>query len=193
MLKRLLLLCSVVWMISLMSSVCLAKEAGGINMPDTLAAGKDTLVLNGVGVRTKFFIKAYAGGLYLKKKSSDAHAIMSADEPMAIRLHITSSMITSGKMKDATLEGFENSTNGNLTPYKKQIDTFIAVFADSIKINDRYDMIYIPGEGTKVYKNGTLKSTAQGLDFKKVLFGIWIGDKLADGNLKKVKSDMLGK
>jgi hypothetical protein len=35
-------------------------------------------------------MKVYAVGLYLKQKSSDADAIMNADEPMAIRLQITS-------------------------------------------------------------------------------------------------------
>jgi len=51
-------------------------------------------------------------------------------------------------------------------------------------------MIYIPGEGTKIYKNKALKSTAQGLDFKKVLFGIWLCNKPADKGLKDL---MLGK
>jgi hypothetical protein len=187
MFKKLLLLCSV---ILIFTSIGYAKEIGGINMPDSLVADKDTLVLNGAGIRTKFFIKAYVGGLYLMQKSGDAAAIMNADEPMAISLHITSKLITSEKMKDATLEGFENSTNGNTTPYKDKIDTFISVFKDNIKIGDVYDMIYIPGEGTKIYKNKALKSTAKGLDFKKILFGIWLCNKPADKGLKDL---MLGK
>ncbi|MFA5322360.1 MAG: chalcone isomerase family protein [Smithella sp.] len=187
MFKKLLLLCSA---LLILTSVGYAKEIGGINMPETLAAGNDTLVLNGAGIRTKFFIKAYVGGLYLKQKNGDANAIMSADAPMAIRLHIISKLITSDKMKDATLEGFQNSTNGNTAPYKDKIDTFISVFKDNIKIGDVYDLIYIPGEGTKVYKNKELKVTTKGLDFKKVLFGIWLCDKPAD---KGVKSAMLGK
>ena len=190
MFKKVLLLCSAIF---IMTSVGYAKEIGGINMPDSLAAGKDTLVLNGAGVRTKFFIKACAIELYLKQKSSNASAILNADEPMAIKLIITSSMITSDKMKDSTMEGFQRSTNGNMGPYKKQIDTFISVFADSIKEKDVYDMIYIPAEGTKVYKNGILKNTAKGLDFKKVLFGIWIGDTPMDGNLTKIRASLLGK
>ena len=51
MFKKLLLLCSVVL---ILTSVGYAKEVGGINMPDTLAAGTDTLILNGAGIRTKF-------------------------------------------------------------------------------------------------------------------------------------------
>jgi hypothetical protein len=187
MFKKLLLLCSA---ILIMTSTGFAKEVGGINMPDSLATGKDTLVLNGAGIRTKFFIKAYVGGLYLKQKSGDADTIMNVDEPMAISLHIISKLITSEKMKEATTEGFQHSTNGNTAPYKDKIDSFISVFKDNIKIGDVYDMIYIPGEGTKVYKNKELKITATGLDFKKVLFGIWLCNKPADKDLKAL---MLGK
>ena len=187
MFKKLLLLCSAILIIT---SVGYAKEIGGINMPETLAAGSDTLVLNGAGIRTKYFIKVYVGGLFLKKKGGDANTIMNFDEPMAIRLHVISSLITSDKMKETVLEGFQKSTNGNMAPFKDRIDPFIAVFKDDIKIGDVYDLIYIPGEGTKAYKNKVLKSTTNGLDFKKVLFGIWLCDKPADKGLKEL---MLGK
>ncbi|MBN1364572.1 MAG: chalcone isomerase family protein [Syntrophaceae bacterium] len=186
MFKKLLLLCSAILLIT---SAGYAKEVAGITMPGSLKAGGDTLILNGAGIRTKFFIKAYVGGLYLKKKNTDANAIIKADEPMAIRIHIISKLITSEKMKDATLEGFENSTNGNTAPFKEKIDSFISVFADNIKISDVYDIIYTPAEGVKVYKNKVLKSTATGHDFKKALFGIWLCDKPADKSLKEA---MLG-
>ena len=69
-----------------------------------------------LGVREKLWIDLYAGGLYLTKKSSDADAIMSANEPMAIKLHIVSKLISSDKMIEAVDEGFENSTNDNTAP-----------------------------------------------------------------------------
>ena len=187
MFKKLLFLFSAILIIT---STGYAKEIAGADMPDSITAGNEVLVLNGAGIRTKFFIKAYVGGLYLKQKSGDAGAIINADETMAIKLHIISKMITSKRMEESTREGFNNSTNGNTAPYKDKIDTFISVFKDNIKINDVYDIIYTPDEGTKVYKNKELKSTVKGLDFKKVLFGIWLGNKPAD---KDLKAGMLGK
>ena len=187
MFKKLLFLFSAILIIT---STGYAKEIAGADMPDSITAGNEVLVLNGAGIRTKFFIKAYVGGLYLKQKSGDASAIINADETMAIKLHIISKMITSKRMEESTREGFMNSTNGNTAPYKDNIDTFISVFKDNIKIGDVYDIIYTPEEGTKVYKNKELKSTVKGLDFKKVLFGIWLGNKPAD---KDLKAGMLGK
>jgi hypothetical protein len=176
--------------ILIITSTCYAKEVICTDMPDSIAAGNDVLVLNGAGIRTKFFIKAYAGGLYLKQKSGDANAIINADETMAVKLQIISTLITSKRMEENTREGFNKSTNGNTAPYKDRIDTFISTFKDNIKPGDVYDIIYTPAEGTTVYKNKELKATAKGLDFKKVLFGIWLGDKPVN---KELKAGMLGK
>ena len=70
-------------------------------MPESLQTGQTQLMLNGAGIRTKFFFDIYVGGLYLKEKSQDATAIIEANEPMAIRLHILSSKATSKKMEKA--------------------------------------------------------------------------------------------
>ena len=187
MFKKLLFLFSALLIIT---STGYAKEVADIDVPDSILAGSDVLVLNGAGIRTKLFIKAYIGGLYLRQKSGDAVAIINADETMSVKLLIISKMITGKKMEQATREGFNNSTNGNTTPYKDRIDSFVSTFKDNIKIGDVYDIIYTPAEGTKVYKNKELKCTVQGLDFKKVLFGIWLGVKPAD---KDLKAGMLGK
>lgn len=165
-------------------------EIGGITMPDTLKAGNTDLTLNGAGIRTKFFLKLYVGGLYLQNKTSDAAKVLSADEPMAIRLHIISSMITSERMEDATREGFENSLGNKMSSMSSEIEAFIDIFKAEIKDGDRFNMIYIPGKGTEIYKNEKLSKTIKGLAFKNALFGIWLGKKPAQDSLKE---EMLGK
>ena len=173
----------------IMSPAINAKEIGGINMPESLESGRAKLMLNGAGVREKFFMDLYVGGLYLQEKSQDAKAIIEADEPMAIRLHIISSMITSKKMEKATREGFENATGGNTEAIKVQIEEFISVFKEEIKEGDIYDLIYVPGKGVEVSKNNKSRSIIKGFPFKKAMFGIWLSDKPAQKNLKK---EMLG-
>ncbi len=163
-----------------------AAKISGVNMPNSLQNG---LILNGAGIRSKFFFDLYVGGLYLKNKTSNALHVINSDEPMAIKLHITSSLITSKKMMDATMEGFENSTKGNIKPLKKQIDEFINVFKKEIKDGDIYDFVYTPQIGVKIFKNSKLITTIKGLEFKKALFGIWFCEKPAQKSLKK---EMLG-
>jgi hypothetical protein len=176
-------------MLIMMSPVCNAKEVEGVNLPDSLEVANSKVILNGAGVRSKFFMDLYVGGLYLENKSNNPQEIIEADEPMAIRLHIISSLITSKKMENATREGFENATKGNTEPIKSQIEEFISVFKEKIEENDIFDLIYMPGKGLEVYKNSEFKSRIEGLTFKQALFGIWLCDKPAQKSLKK---EMLG-
>ena len=180
---------AVILAVLMMTTLAYAVEIGGINMPESLESSQAKLMLNGAGVREKFFMDLYVGGLYLKEKSQDAQAIVEADEPMAIRLHIISSMITSKKMEKATREGFENATGGNTEAIKVQIEEFISVFKEEIKEGDIYNLIYLPGKGVAVSKNDKSKSIIKGLPFKQAMFGIWLSDKPAQKSLKKA---MLG-
>ena len=162
-----------------------------VTLPATMKAGESSVSLNGGGIRKKLFFKLYVGGLYLTEKKSDANAIINADEAMAVKLQITSGMISSDNMSEAINEGFEKSTGGNIAPLKDKISKFVDTFKKSeIVEGNVFDIVYVPGTGVESYKNGKLQSTIEGLEFKKALFGIWLCDEPADDDLKKA---MLGK
>ncbi len=171
------------------SSFVQAKEISGIEMPNKLKIDGSELILNGAGVREKWFLDLYVGGLYLTKEQKNPLIIMNSKESMAIRLHIVSGMITSKKMKNAVNDGFENSTNDNIIPIKREIDEFIAVFKDEINEGDIFEMTYVDSVGTKISKNGKLSKTIKGMKFKRSLFGIWLCDDPAQESLKE---EMLG-
>lgn len=162
-----------------------AKNIAGVELPDSLSTTNQTLTLNGAGVRTKLFFDIYAAGLYLSAPSDDAQVILQQDEVMALRLHIVSGLLSSEKMKKATLEGFELSTNGNMTPIKPTIDKLINAFQEDIVENDVFEFVYSPASGIQVFKNGQLKTTLKGLAFKQAFFGIWLGEKPTQKSLKK--------
>lgn len=185
--KKLLVLFVAVFGLNLTSA---QTEIGGATLPNTLEYGSEKLILNGAGVREKFWMDMYAGGLYLKNKSGDATEIMNNDEAMALKLHIVSKMITSKRMMDAVNEGFENATGGNTAPIQAEIKKFISFFEDEINKGDIFDLVYLPERGSVIYKNGKESGTIQGMEFKKALFGIWLSDEPADDDLKK---GMLGK
>lgn len=170
----------------LVSSALHAAEVAGVNVPDTLRAGENQeLTLNGAGVRDKWMMDLYVGALYLKEKEQDAMKIIASDDAMAIRLEMVSNMVTSERMTSSTLEGFENATKGNLAPLQAQIDAFLGNFKEPIKKGDVFELVYVPGEGVKIYKNAEFKNTVAGEAFKQALFGIWLSDKPAQKSLKK--------
>lgn len=176
----LVILCS-----SLFSLTIAQTLIEGKTFPNSLSTEKGDLVLNGGGVREKMWIDVYVGALYLTAKSNNSSEIVNADKEMAVRLHIVSSMVNSENMSEAVNEGFVKSTGGNTTPVKDKIDAFIKVFSEPIKVDDIFKLVYLPGEGVKIYKNEVYKSTVSGLDFKKALFGIWLGTDPVSGSLKK--------
>ncbi|HSP11504.1 MAG TPA: chalcone isomerase family protein [Salegentibacter sp.] len=180
--KRIIFVIIAVFSISLSQG---QTEIGGATLPNTLEYGSEEMNLNGAGVREKFWMDMYAGGLYLQSKSSNASEIMSADKPMAIRLHIVSKMITSERMIDAVNEGFENATKGNTAPISSEIAKFKSFFDEQINKEDIFDIVYLPDNGVTVYRNGEESGNIKGLEFKGALFGIWLSDNPADEDLKK--------
>ena len=149
------------------------------------------LMLNGAGLREKLWFDLYVGALYTTLKSSDGNTLVDADLPMVITLDITDNKVTQKKMKSAVNDGFEDScTDSQREDIKSEIATFIGFFKDAIVKGDEFQIAYMPGTGTMVSKNGVALGTITGIEFKRGLFGIWLGDDPADGDLK---DGMLGK
>ena len=164
-----------------------SKEIGGATLPDEIEVGSEKLVLNGVGLRKKLFIKVYAGGLYLKAKNKDAKAIIDADEAMSVRMHFIYDGVAAEKLIEAWNEGF---TNNGASGLDEEIKSFNALFNKEAKKGDYYDITYVPGTGVRVSLNGEALGVISGAAFKKAVFAIWLGSQPADPKLKK---GMLGK
>lgn len=167
-----------------------AVEIGGADLPETMAAGDSSLLLNGAGLRKKtiFRVKVYAGGLYLLRRSSDPAGIINADVPMAVKMVFIYKEVSPKKLINAWNEGF--AASGYSTSAAAGIKQFNSFFTEEARRKDIYDLIYLPGAGVTVSRNGAVLGTIAGMEFKKALFSIWLGEKPADSGLKE---SMLGK
>ena len=134
-------------------------------------------------------MKVYEGSLYLKTNDSDANKIINADDPMALRIDVTSEMVTADAMKKALSDGLEKSTNNKTGPILNEIEQLSSSFNSAVSSGDFYEFIYIPEIGTHVLKNDELVELIPGFDFKKAFFGIFLSDNPIQKNLKKA---MLG-
>jgi len=188
--KKISTLCLALYLLISATSSAQNAVISGVTLPGVLKVGNTSLTLNGGGVRTKLFMDMYVAGLYVTSKSKDGNAIAKSNDAGAVRLHITSSLVTTDRMKEAILEGFKKSTGGKTAPLQARIDKFVQVFSlEPIVKGNEFDVTYIPGEGVKVYKGGKLLQTVEGQDFKAALWGIWLGNDPAD---KGLKEGMLG-
>lgn len=181
-----------------------ALEIGGVSLPETMKAENSQLVLNGAGLRTVFGFKVYAAGLYLLEKNSDAKMVLDADSPMALKMQWRRA-VPPQKINDVFFESFAEAAGApeadmygpknDYGPLTKEIVLFMSwVSQKETTPEHAWTYIYIPGKGTAVYmfdgKEENLMGTIKGLDFKKVLFGIWLAEEPPVG--VKLKKNLMG-
>ena len=108
---------------------------------------------------------------------------------MAIRIDVTSEMVTAEAMKKALSEGLIKSTGNNTKSISNEIDQLSSSFDSTVSSDDYYEFIYLPEKGTHVLKNHKMVELIKGMEFKKAFFGIFLSDNPIQKNLKKA---MLG-
>jgi hypothetical protein len=167
----------------------IAKEISGVEIPEKLQRAGVAFVLNGAGVRSKFFIDIYVSALFLEDRSQDSEKILRDDMNMGIRLQVVSSFVDQDSLKSAIKDGFETATGGNTQPIQPQIDRFLELMSEEVNKGDYFDFIYLSNSGLKVFKNDIYLQDIKGLNFKRAFFGIWLGDDPVDDDLKE---NMLG-
>lgn len=163
-----------------------AATLANVTLPETITVGDRTLVLNGMGLRTKLFVKVYVGGLYLERKSGDAAAIVQADAAKRVVLHFVYGEVTREQMTESFSEGFKANAPGAV---RSQIDQFLAGL-ETMKKGEQLVATYVPGSGTTLTIGGKDKLTIAGLPFAQALFSVWLGPKPPTSDLK---TGMLGK
>ena len=146
--------------------------------------GETEIAKNGFGNRSKMMLSLYECSLYLPQKSNDAATILASNQPMAVRIEITSRFVSQAKMLSALNDGFQASTGGNTSAIAPDIKKFGDCFSDPIKMGDVFVFAYAPNTGVVVSKNNQQKDVVGGLEFKQALMGIWLGNNPVDTNLK---------
>jgi hypothetical protein len=154
-----------------------------VTLPDTVTVGNTHLLLNGLGLRTKFMVKVYVAGLYLVQKSSDADAIVKADETKRIVMHFLHG-VSKNQMADAFQESFRDNTPTASQQMKAEIDRLTGAL-EPLKEQDEMVFTYVPGMGTTVTTKGQEKVTIAGAPFAQMLFSVWLGSKPPNAGLKK--------
>jgi len=155
----------------------------GIDFPTATEINGANAVLNGGGMRVKYWVlDLYVGALYLENKTSDADKVIMSDENMGIRIVINSAIVSRDLFIESLEEGFANSTAGKWTD--ADVEAFKTYLPDEFVKGDEIVLNYHAGDGVHLYKNGEERGTFKGLAFKQALYAIWLGGKPADSDLK---------
>jgi len=180
--KLMMLICCV-----LLSWNAGAMEVSGVKLADSIHLGSRDLVLNGAGLRTKFFLRVYVAALYLGEKTHVAEVALDQPGEKRIELHILRKL-----SHDEMLNAFSEAMTANHTPaemqaLEPQLRELTVIFhaVGEVREGDVVALDYLPESGTRFIVNGELKGSIPGEVFNRALFKIWLGDKPAQPDLKQ--------
>jgi long-chain acyl-CoA synthetase len=163
-----------------------AAEVAGLKIDDTVHVGNSDLVLNGAGIRSKFFVKVYVGALYVGQKATTPAAIYDSNQPKRMVLRLLRDL-DSETLQHAMEEGLKNNlSEAEWTASQPQVSRLDGIMKGIGKAREG-DSIAIDfnNEGIAVAVNGNVRGKVEGGTFGKALLKVWLGEKPADASLKK--------
>jgi len=173
-----------------------AKTVDDVEIYEAKSFNDKTLIEQGAGVRSKFFIDLYVASFFNEEKvnnkavrATDSQEVLNSQNLSAIRLNIISGLITSEKMLDSIEQGFDLATDGDSQEIDVYIAEFISIFDQPIKKQDQFTFISEPGVGVHVLKNNQRLTSINNDAFRQALLSIWLGTSPVDNELKR---EMLG-
>jgi Chalcone isomerase-like len=166
-------------------SVASAAEVDGIVFPPQVQVAGRQLVLNGAGIRTKFFLHIYAAALYAEHRHSSAGAVLADSGAKRIVMQFIYDGVSRKRLAEGWDEGFEkNQDKAAMAALRGRLDRFNALFREAHR-GDVYRFDLLPDGSTEVALNGKVLGRIEGADFQRALLAVWLGDRPADADLKR--------
>ncbi len=175
----------------LVSTSINAKELLNVQLEESIHIDgvEQPLLLNGAGIRYKFFFKIYVGALYLSEKNTHADKILTLDQPNRIVMHFVYDEVPREKLVNGWNEGFENNLSSDeMKLLELRLKRFNEMFS-GVQNGDVILLDYLPGKGTRVSIKGQVAGMVEGADFNRALLSVWLGD---DPVTEELKDALLG-
>ena len=153
------------------------KVTENVSLPEHLEVSDQQLVLNGYGIREKWWINLYAVALYLPKKTSDVSYIKGNDVPKAIRVEVFHS---------TPAKNVPDKWRNELVPIlsQKDMNTLRSAYVD-LKAGDNILITCTLDQRTNIYLNDRLLLQHNGTDLMNAFLNIWIGAQPVSENLRR--------
>ena len=169
-------------------------EIAGVRFEDRIKLGSSELQLNGVGLRTRFFISVYAIGLYLPNKSAEVADVLAMPGPKRLHIAILRDVVA-GQFADAVSEGIrKNHSDAELEAIKTRIEELKTTITQA-RMGHKgtvVDIEWLPESGgTRLTMDGKqMGKDIAGEDFYRAILKIWLGAKPIQDHVKEA---LLGK
>ncbi len=158
-----------------------AANVAGVSIEDRVTINNNQLILNGYGIRKKWFVKVYVASFYAPKKVATFNDALAAGDKL-IRLNFLHK-VEKNKITETINEAFQQIAPD--LPSSEAGKMFFAQFNNDFKVGDVLDLILL-SDGTVITKhNNSLLGTVKSARLAYGLLSIYVGDKPVDPELKK--------
>lgn len=168
-----------------------ALDVVGVNVPEKMQSGGQSLVLNGAGSRFMAGVfHVYVIGLYLPESRHKVAEILAEEKNRNITIWFLAPLgvkATSEQLLDATRKLM--SENMGAEELKKLDGSWkqFSAFFDSVKEfknGDQLSVDYQPGNGMRVSMNGKELGRIAQPEFMRAFLLVWLGERPAQFDLK---------
>jgi hypothetical protein len=178
------------WLLFLVACCAHAGEVEGVRLDERVSVDGQALQLNGMALRTRMFFKVYVAGLYLPRKASTARTAIEAEGAKRLVLVM---------MRDATADQFcqsiatglrLNSSEAQLARIRPQAEALYAKIRriGRARAGMRIVLDYAPSAAaTTLLVDGLPQGEPlRGAEFFQALLRIWLGERPAQADLKRL-------
>jgi hypothetical protein len=164
-----------------------AAEVSGVQLPDKTQVESRDLVLNGAGLRKRFFIGVYVIGLYLPEKKSDATAVLALPGPKRVSIRMLRD-VGADTFAEALVEGLKaNHSPVDFQALEPRVQALTGIMAQ-VKEAKKGMAIALDwtGDATRVTIDGRAAGQPiAGEDFYRALLRIWLGEHPVQEDIKQ--------
>ena len=172
-----------------LSQVAYSASLAGISMPDNIKIENETLILNGLGLREKYWVDVYVAGLYLPQKMSDGNDVIKANIAKRIQVEFIYSSVPQAKMIAVLEENIANNPqfSSETVAAIRKCGSWMQDFTSGDVVIFDYNPTI---EETTIYINDATRGSIQSKEFMEAIFAMYVGKYPATEALKQ---GLLGK
>jgi hypothetical protein len=164
-----------------------AREIEGFRFDGSARVGGVDLVLNGVGVRKRFFIPVYVAGLYVPQRSTDPEVLLRQRGPRRMAMRFVREVEAELFMTSLNEGMRKNYGASQLAAWRPQIETLTTVISTMVLARRADNITWdFTEEGGRIMQNSVPRvPSIPGEDFYNAVLRVWLGEQPADAELKR--------
>jgi len=172
-----------------LTALALTEPKTETEYPDEITVNGQDLVITGVALREKTFLKVdvYIIASYVKKGAvlgeNKAQDILELEEPKMIRMDLTRGF-SNEKLKKAFSDVIDKNYDDK-SAFQADVDEFLGLFTADAEDGDRLVFGFCPAEGLKIVLNDEELGVIDNPAFMKALWTVWFGEKPADKGMRE--------